>query len=107
MSLPRSAIALRRPPPGRTTLLAAPQVNDKSPAAGQWLRRLPVRLTETCSKLSVLPSPLWGGVEGGGRGISPPTVRNAPPPSPTLPHKGGGSRPSLRRVLSIHDRHAL
>src|SRR5215471_12435347 len=48
------------------------------------------------AELGVLPSPLWGGVGGGGhcarrcRGII------ARPPSPPLPRKGGGSRPSVR-----------
>ena len=42
-----------------------------------------------------LPSPLWGGAGGGGREVR--CKRRRPlvtsrPPSPTLPHKGGGSR---------------
>src|SRR5262249_49093593 len=51
-----------------------------------------------CRALGALSSPLWGGVGGGGSAI----LRwwchrdlTAPPPSPSLPHKGGGSRPSL------------
>src|SRR5262245_30448825 len=39
--------------------------------------------------LGALPSPLWGGVGGGGRKIGAPMLPNALPPSPTLPHKGG------------------
>src|SRR5258708_25703409 len=42
-----------------------------------------------------LPSPLWGGVGGGGSEILAPQLPNALPPSPALPHKGGGSTPSL------------
>src|SRR5260370_29187000 len=41
--------------------------------------------------LGALPSPLWGGVGGGGREIRALSVRHALPPSPALPHKGGGS----------------
>src|SRR5712691_8758673 len=52
-----------------------------------------------CSTLGVLPSPLWGGVGGGGREMEASTLPNASPPSPTLPHKGGGSRPSLPLAL--------
>ena len=39
-----------------------------------------------------LPSPLWGGVGGGG---SPDVECSAIPPSPSLPHKGGGMRNSV------------
>src|SRR5215467_2757564 len=56
--------------------------------------------------LGAFPSPLWGGVRGGGR----PILRRwrhchhtALPPLPTLAHKGGGSRPSLPLGLTpIH-----
>jgi hypothetical protein len=34
------------------------------------------------------PSPLWGGVRGGG---NPDGRRSAIPPSLSLPHKGGGN----------------
>jgi hypothetical protein len=34
-----------------------------------------------------VPSPLWGGVRGGG---NPDVCRSAIPPSLSLPHKGGG-----------------
>jgi hypothetical protein len=37
---------------------------------------------------SLFPSPLWGGVRGGGARTK---VLVTYPPSPTLPHKGGGS----------------
>src|SRR5262249_59038027 len=43
---------------------------------------------------AVLPSPLWGGVAGGDPGTRQRRCVTAPPPSPSLPHKGGGSRPS-------------
>src|SRR5208282_6857096 len=55
---------------------------------------------------SLLPSPLWGGVGGGGREatrrcqwvlrIRRRSVRRLPTPLPTLPHKGGGNLPRLR-----------
>src|SRR5262245_60873525 len=54
--------------------------------------------------LGVLPSPLWGGVWGGGRAIFRRWRRRhltVPPPSPPLPHKGGGSRPSVPRVSPL------
>src|SRR5213593_3035574 len=35
--------------------------------------------------------PLWGGVGGGGRSLPRLRCPNELPPSPTLPHKGGGS----------------
>src|SRR5207342_1083709 len=43
------------------------------------------------------PSPLWGGVGGGGGGNSGRTHLDQEQllPSPPLPYKGGGSRPSL------------
>jgi putative tryptophan/tyrosine transport system substrate-binding protein len=42
----------------------------------------------------VFPSPLWGGVRGGGREVqsrASPLARRLSTPLPTLPHKGGGS----------------
>src|SRR4051794_41119108 len=48
-----------------------------------------------CRALGVLPSPLWGGVGGGGSSWRTHLVKQQRPPSPPLPHKGGGSRPSL------------
>jgi hypothetical protein len=47
-------------------------------------------MTKFAASRSVFPSPLWGGVRGGGLDIS---ARAELPPSPTLPHKGGGSKP--------------
>src|SRR6185295_8405728 len=47
----------------------------------------------------LFPSPLWGGVRGGGPNILRLPYRSTDsvlPPSPTLPHKGGGSTPSMR-----------
>src|SRR4051794_15167954 len=59
-------------------------------------RPVPTRRCICCNGiLSALPSPLWGGVGGGGAEISSPVSQNAPPPSPALTHKGGGSRPNL------------
>src|SRR5207247_8659712 len=42
-----------------------------------------------------LPSPLWGGVGGGGRSLARVRCPYELPPSPALPHKGGGSTPRL------------
>src|SRR5262249_38409026 len=48
-------------------------------------------------RLGVLPSPLWGGVGGGGPSVREESCVTASPPSPRLPHKGGGSRPNARQ----------
>src|SRR6266481_1962438 len=48
----------------------------------------------------LLPSPLWGGVGGGGRGVWHHCAITSRPPTPTLPHKGGGSRRAPCRVQS-------
>src|SRR5437899_12962655 len=45
-------------------------------------------------KLGALPSPLWGGAGGGGRSWLTRLEQQQRPPSPTLPHKGGGSTPT-------------
>ena len=55
----------------------------------------------------LLPSPLWGGVGGGGREVGRKRRRlrvTSRPPTPTLPHKGGGSRSRKRRGtrLELH-----
>src|SRR4051812_1127829 len=47
--------------------------------------------------LGVFPSPLWGGVRGGGSSWRTQLGRQQLPPSPTLPHKGGGSTPRVGR----------
>ena len=44
------------------------------------------------------PSPLWGGVRGGGK---PDGKRSAIPPSLSLPHKGGGDAAPRARVLGL------
>ena len=49
--------------------------------------------------LGDLPSPLWGGVGGGGSSWRTHLVKQLLPPSPPLPHKGGGSRPRLPHEL--------
>src|SRR6516225_5906119 len=49
--------------------------------------------------LGVFPSPLWGGVRGGGRCVRQGQCITASPPSRPLPHKGGGSRPSSPLAL--------
>src|SRR5215831_9293951 len=42
-----------------------------------------------CRVLDVLPSPLWGGVGGGGREIGAPMLPHAPSPLPSPPPQGG------------------
>src|SRR5262249_61778394 len=67
-----------------------------------YLKHVLVLDGQRCRILGVLPSPFWGGVGGGGRAMF---LRwrhhhvTAPPPSPALPHKGGGSRPSSLLAL--------
>ena len=48
------------------------------------------------SEGGLFPSPLWGGVRGGGDARGTAGSYSHPPP-PTLPHKGGGSAPNSRR----------
>src|SRR5262245_53573808 len=52
-------------------------------------------------KLDALPSPLWGGAGGGGRAVlsqvAPSLSSRRTTPSPPVPHKGGGSAPSVGR----------
>src|SRR5262245_51532884 len=57
--------------------------------------------------LGVLPSPLWGGVGGGGRCVRQRSCVTALPLSPALPHKGGGRRPSLLLPLAFLREHRL
>src|SRR6516162_3646215 len=61
-----------------------------------------VTLASTGAANSVrFPSPLWGGDRGGGLCWRTRVDEQQRPPSPTLPHKGGGSRPVvLRRCAS-------
>src|SRR5262245_21425579 len=47
--------------------------------------------------LGALPSPLWGGVRGGGPEVDARLLPHAPPPPQPSPHKGGGSRPRSGR----------
>src|SRR5258708_28320724 len=74
----------------------APPSPTKPRPAGVWsLKDLPE---------AGKPAAGWGGVRGGGSAIlsqvAPPLSRRATP-SPPLPHKGGGSRPSLRRGVLV------
>jgi hypothetical protein len=48
-----------------------------------------------------LPSPLWGGVGGGGRGMGHFRASTSRPPTPTLPHKGGGSRSAVPFAIGL------
>src|SRR5215471_16568467 len=50
-------------------------------------------------------SRLWGGVGGGGDCARQRWCVTASPPSPPLPHKGGGSRPSVGRGNAPRSRH--
>src|SRR6516162_3204681 len=67
-----------------------------------------VTLASTGAANSVrFPSPLWGGDRGGGLCWRTRVDQQQRPPSPTLPHKGGGSRPVvLRRCASTSLEHS-
>src|SRR6478672_618126 len=80
-----------------------------------------------CRALSALPSPLWGGVGGGGGALRTHLTQQPRPPSPALPRRksglpdlrkisrdpgkpgarGGGSRPSLPLIISPPRRSAF
>ena len=65
-------------------------------------------MQDCCDTHGVLPSPVWGGVGGVGVAVGGCSLRhNYDPPPPTLPHKGGGSRPPLPLVLIPFQRHPL
>src|SRR5207344_2351592 len=73
--------------------------NSSAGAAGEaapcvTMRRIGRRHLHT---LGVFPSPLWGRVRGGGGSWRTHLVQQQLPPSPTLPHKGGGSTPPVRK----------
>src|SRR5215471_17126745 len=59
------------------------------------------------TRRALFPSPLWGGVRGGGGAMSHRRRGIALPPSPPLPHKGGGSRPSVCHRCCLHFAAAL
>src|SRR5579871_5724567 len=69
-----------------SVVLAAPAMSAEAMIAGNTCR-------------SLLPSPLWGGVGGGGSCWA--FRKTELPPSLTLPHEGGGNAPSLLGLLSI------
>jgi putative tryptophan/tyrosine transport system substrate-binding protein len=49
-------------------------------------------------RTQMFPSPLWGGVRGGGRtGLRRRILLRVATPLPTLPHKGGGNSTRMRR----------
>src|SRR5262249_52018091 len=80
--------------------------------ASSWfpsLARISLRLVHKHRRTTgMFPSPLWGGVRGGGQWFWAQCVNNCHPPSPTLPHKAGGSRPVVRRGrASISSKYAL
>src|SRR5262249_5227232 len=49
-----------------------------------------IGFSERCRALGVFPSPLWGGVRGGGRCVRQDRCIPEPPPSPTLPQPAAG-----------------
>src|SRR5262249_41113639 len=86
---------------GRTWLRIKPFRKNWNRSASSAARSVLVNLNlNRCSSLGALPSPLWGGVGGGGGAMflrwRHPHLA-ASPPSPALPHKGGGSTPSAER----------
>jgi len=48
-------------------------------------------------RTALFPSPLWGGVRGGGRSLGQDWSVKLRPPSLALPHKGGGNTPERVR----------
>src|SRR5712671_699232 len=76
---------------------------------GVWAKAPPARLATitvvemtVCACRGLLPSPLWGGAEGGGPKAKARPSRLAPPPSLTLPRKGGGNTPPVVRESGHH-----
>src|SRR5262249_17951712 len=65
----------------------------KLPARRRRRKNNRSRLTARLGR-GLLPSPLWGGVGGGGREMWHSIAITSRPPTPTLPHKGGGRRDS-------------
>ena len=51
-----------------------------------------------CCTLGVFPSPLWGGVRGGGSNWRTHRAQQQRPPSPALPHKGGREQTEVCRT---------
>jgi hypothetical protein len=71
-------------------------------ASALWPRARCALCAFLATHSAVFPSPLWGGVRGGGRSVGQRQYFTASPPSPTLPHKGGGSRPRSRGRTDSH-----
>ena len=62
------------------------------------LQRVPVKLMRNpCSTLGALPSPLWGGVGGGGHEIAL-RVANRVTPLPNPPPQGGREQTEVCRA---------
>src|SRR5262249_57603749 len=59
------------------------------------------------AELSPFPSPLWGGVRGGGDCVRQRRRVIASPPSPPPPPQGGGGAPGLWGGSAAGSRHAL
>src|SRR5260370_35118996 len=53
---------------------------------------------QRCCGLGALPSPLRGGVGGGGREMEAPASPNSPPPTPALPPRKSGM-PNLATIV--------
>ena len=58
--------------------------------------RMRMAMHRSGGRLGLLPSPLWAGDGGGGRTWRTQFAPQLRPPSPALPHKGGGSTPIAR-----------
>src|SRR6266849_3500328 len=65
-------------------------------------RLLPTSVTLLNGRTLAIARFGWGGVGGGGRGVWHRDAITPRPPTPTLPHKGGG-----RRVGELHHRNAV
>src|SRR6266498_4692674 len=92
----------RRATPASQSRLPAIQTSRMALPAAAFVRRFYSK-ARWRRVLGGLPSPLWGGAGGGGQYWGTRFAPQQRPPSPPLPHKGGGSRPSsLRAMIPLH-----